>query len=368
MINSPSPEPNNGLRHYESPLFRSLLLTALMGCSATVANTPTPDAGNDSGDTNTADAADIANDVDQSLRVHLYATSLTTFPGNPIGLFANVTIGNNRVLTDNIGRLAIGGGDGNIGTRPYGRTNSDSLVMMDHVCIETSGTHAQSGIYEQRTSGNWNTVSVQSQPCDTSHQLDTGWSVAQFYAPTAISSAQMNFLNVTVLNRADQPMMARTITVDEMARGSNVTITPATPALTQGSNFFAIVTAIDSSQPIVCSIAGLPTTSNGEDGVTSGCNTDLNGPMNEWVRPQTAMNRTNYSEGWALYADQITGCTVWSRGYGTVEASVPLTLTNLGAGMFLLAGTANTPGTCHFAANLNGRSEHYQSNADLTVR
>lgn len=365
-------------------LLRPLLLATLVGaCSASASNTHagTVDASTDnsmvtdasinttdSSDASVDDVADVRADIDHTLRVHLYATSSTTFAGNPIGLFANVTIGDSRVLTDNVGRLVIQGGDGNIGVRPYGRAGERSAVTMDHVCVETSGTHAARGIYEQRTSGNWNTVSVQAAPCDMSHQIDTGWSVAQFYAPNSVAQAQMNPLTVTVISLADQPMVSRTITVDEMARGTHVAITPATPVIERGSNFFAIVTAVDSSQPIVCSIAGLPITSNGEDGSNSGCNTDLNGPMNEWVRPQTAINRTNYADGWTLRADGITGCSAWSRGYGTVEASTPLLLSNLGGGMFLVGGTATTTGVCQFSANLNSGDQNYQSHIDLPVR
>lgn len=370
-----------------SSSIRGLVLAALASaCSATATGTSGDvqldashhvDASVDAPDvTDRAQVRDVVsenNDVSTAIRLELFSATADSHQigtSQVVGMFARVRQGNRPLLHQEVRLSMLGGGGGqDTVVMGYSSDMASDQVMMDHVCVNTTGTSVVSGNTRVRTGGEWAGIHVQPTPC-TGEQVDTGWHVARFYAP---SMSRPEGKNQTLLARdltlVSQPSDELTLQVLDTAASDAPTFIglPITDSVRSGDLVASMFVAVDGVTPVACYIPGVPSSTDGESGDASGCNTTMNGQENEWWRARNAKNVSPYSDAWALSvtAESTRNAFLWARGRGTR----PWLFYNLGGGMHMVIAEATNAGSSMaVTANFtDGNTRNVNATVNVTI-
>jgi hypothetical protein len=229
------------------------------------------------------------------------------------------------------GRLAVGG------TYTY-TAASESSVVMDHICYSRVGG-TTSGNLISRSSGSFGSVMIAAygQPCATDF-VDSGWYMAKFYAPLSIKRDQSVHLTVTDLTDTTFPRTTiQTVVVNRLVNHlAQVQFLPLSPNVVMGSDMPVILFASDEQG---MGISCAPSGSGFESDVDSGCSAARNGYE---VSGDNAININQSTLGrnslgsLSMSGSDISGLKLLSRSSTTSKSAIPLSVSNLGGGAYMV--------------------------------
>lgn len=277
----------------------------------------------------------------------------------------------NSFITGDALRLQIAGGSSmvaSISDSGYVRSASANSITMDHICYSrTTGT--STGDIINRSRGSFGAVMIAryGEPCATNY-IDTGWYIAKMYAPLLIERDESQYLSVTDLSvKSSSTANFSTVVVNRIGTElDQIQALPLSPNVAMGNDMPVILFATSRGIGLNC----LPGTNSYESDAESGCTSARNGfevANDRGININQATLSRN-SRGTLSMTGVVSGLRLFSRAISTTKSSLPLSVSNLGGGAYMvIVRGGNTLSSSYASINATDDSGARLSVSDIIL-